>query len=86
LVRFGFKDSSNIPRELRRLEEQGLTLDPMMTSYFLSRETIVVEPSKAMPIWRQRLFAVMSRAATTTYRFLNIPTNQVLELGTQVRL
>jgi KUP system potassium uptake protein len=85
-VKFGFKDNTNMPRVMRRCERLGLELDPMNTSYFLSRESIVTDRSGPMALWQQRLFAFMSRLATSSYRILNIPTNQVLELGAQVKL
>ncbi len=85
-VKFGFKDNTNMPRVMRRCERFGLELDPMNTSYFLSRESIVTDRSGPIALWQQRLFAFMSRLATSSYRILNIPTNQVLELGAQVKL
>jgi KUP system potassium uptake protein len=85
-VKFGFKDNTHMPRVMRRCERFGLELDPMNTSYFLSRESIVTDRAGPLPLWRQRLFAFMSRLATSSYRILNIPTNQVLELGAQVKL
>jgi KUP system potassium uptake protein len=85
-VKFGFKDKTDIPRVLRRCKAAGVELDPMTTSFFLSRETIVTDRDAPMAVWRQRLFAAMSKLATSSFRFLNIPTNQVLELGAQVKL
>jgi len=85
-VNFGFKDNTNMPRVMRRCERMGLELDAMNTSYFLSRESIITDAAGPLPLWRQRLFSFMSRLATSSYRILNIPTNQVLELGAQVKL
>ncbi len=85
-VNFGFKDNTNMPRVMRRCARFGLELDSMNTSYFLSRESIITERGAPMPMWQQRIFAFMSRLATSSYRILNIPTNQVLELGAQVKL
>ena len=65
----------------------GLEVDPMETSYFLSREKIVpASPSGGMARWRDRLFAAMARNAGSVTDFFNIPTNRVVELGTRVEI
>jgi KUP system potassium uptake protein len=87
LVRYGFKDEPDIPLALSMCEAQGLRYDPMETSFFLGRETIVPRAKVArMPRWRQLLFTVMFRNAEPATNFFKIPTNRVVELGTQVEL
>jgi len=83
---FGFKDRMDIRAVVRGCRMSGLELDPMTTSFFVSREIVVVDRAAPMPVWRQRLFAAMTRLATSSDRFLQIPTNRVLELGAQGRL
>ena len=87
LVRYGFKDEPDIPQALSQCEPLGLKYDAMETSFFLGRETIVPRARVArMPRWRQLLFTFMFRNAEPATTFFKIPTNRVVELGTQVEL
>jgi len=87
LVRYGFKDEPDIPLALTLCESQGLKYEVMETSFFLGRETIVPRARVArMPRWRQLLFTFMFRNAEPATTFFKIPTNRVVELGTQVEL
>ncbi|HEX5392876.1 MAG TPA: potassium transporter Kup [Rhodocyclaceae bacterium] len=86
-VRYGFKDDPDIPLALERAQAQGFTYDVMETSFFLGRETIV--PSAAVPgmaLWREVLFMWMFRNADSATAFFKIPTNRVVELGTQIEM
>jgi KUP system potassium uptake protein len=85
-VRYGFKDDPNIPRALELCGEQGLKFDVMQTSFFLSRETLIATRMPGMALWRERLFVSMARNAGSAMAFFKIPTNRVVELGTQVEL
>jgi KUP system potassium uptake protein len=65
----------------------GLQLDPMQVSYFLSREQIVPRSNETgFARWRDRVFAAMARNAGSITDFFNVPTNQVVELGTRVEI
>jgi KUP system potassium uptake protein len=87
LVRYGFKDEPDIPQALAMCASQGLKYEVMETSFFLGRETIVPRARVArMPRWRQVLFTFMFRNAEPATTFFKIPTNRVVELGTQVEL
>lgn len=85
-VRYGFKDEPDIPHAMDRCAEQGLVFDIMQTSFFLGRETIVPHHKPAMPLWREWLFAWMFRNAGSATEYFKIPTNRVVELGTQIEL
>ncbi len=84
-LRFGFKDRIDVPAALALLG-QGIDVDPMTTSYFLSRATVVPTFGKGMAAWREKLFASMHRNATAASDFLNLPANRVVELGTKVQI
>jgi KUP system potassium uptake protein len=84
-LRFGFKDRIDVPAALALLG-QGIDVDPMTTSYFLSRATVVPSFGKGMAAWREKLFANMHRNATAASDFLNLPANRVVELGTKVQI
>jgi KUP system potassium uptake protein len=85
-ARYGFMQNPGVPDVLDRLEEKGLKLNLMNTTFFLSRETLIPSPKKGMAMWRERLFALMSRNALRPTDFFRIPPNRVIELGMQVRL
>jgi KUP system potassium uptake protein len=85
-LRYGFMQHPDIPQALRGIELDGQTMDPFTNSYFLSREIIVPDVGGAMPRWRDQLFSVMSRNASSAVEFFNIPANSVIELGSRVQL
>ncbi len=86
LVRYGFMEEPNIPEAIRKAERKGLHCDPMQSSYFLSRETVIPSSRPGMSMWREHIFAWMSRSATSAMDFFNIPPNRVVELGTQIEI
>ena len=88
LVRYGFMESPDVPRALMEAADlsESLAFDPMDTTYFVSRETIVASPHRGMPAWRDKLFAVMHRNAAPASGFFRIPGNRIVELGTQVQI
>jgi KUP system potassium uptake protein len=85
-VRFGFKDEVDIPKALELLQTEGVLLDPMRTSYFLSRATVVPTLGGGMANWREKLYANMHRNASSAADFLNLPPNRVIELGAKVQI
>jgi KUP system potassium uptake protein len=88
LVRFGFMETPDVPLALMRScdERDGIYFDPMDTTYFASRETIVAQADRGMPVWRDRLFALMHRNAAPATGFFHIPGNRLVELGSQVEI
>jgi KUP system potassium uptake protein len=86
-VRYGFMNRPDVTRALELCGALGLELEPMDTSFFLSREKIVpVAGNEGMALWRERLFAAMARNAGSVTDYFNIPTNRVVELGTRVEI
>jgi KUP system potassium uptake protein len=87
LAHYGFIQNPGIPDVLHILRERkGIHLDPMSTTFFLSRETLIPSRKPGMAIWREKLFALMVRNAQRPTDFFRIPVNRVVELGMQVRL
>jgi KUP system potassium uptake protein len=84
-VRFGFREEPDIPGALAAQPVQGLALEPMATTYFVARSTIVDGPG-ALPTWQCSLYAWMTRQAEGAATYYRLPANQVVELGTQVML
>ena len=85
-LRYGFQESPNIPKELEALKDLGIAYEPMQTSYFLGRETVVAAAVPKMSRWRQWLFTIMSRNAVPATEFFRIPSDRVVELGVRVAI
>lgn len=86
ILRYGFQESPHIPRELESLREDGVAFDPMQSSYFLGRETLVQAVVPKMSRWRQWLYTFMSRNAVPATEFFRIPSDRVVELGVRVAI
>ena len=88
VLRYGFMEDVDVPRELARLAGRaGLELEPMETTFFLGRERLIATREvEGMAVWREKLFALMSRNARSATAFFRLPSNRVVELGAQVRL
>jgi len=86
IVFYGFKDEPDIPAALDLCAEQGLVFETMETSFFLGRETLIPKLGTDMALWREKLFIAMFRNAGSATSFFKIPSNRVVELGTQVVL
>ncbi|HET6599458.1 MAG TPA: potassium transporter Kup [Burkholderiaceae bacterium] len=86
-ARYGFMEDPHVPRALELAKEQGLEIRMMETTFFLGRERLIAtKAKKGMAVWRERLFAFMSRNAQPATAFFHIPTGRVVELGAQVEL
>jgi KUP system potassium uptake protein len=87
VVRFGFMETPDVPVALMQAcDVSELAMDPMDTTYFVSRESIVARARRGMPIWRDKLFALMHRNAVPASSYFHIPGNRLVELGTQVEI
>lgn len=83
---YGFMESPEVPPLLATCCKEGFDLDPGQVSYFLSKETILPASRHGMMLWREKLFAVMSRNAISAASFFGLPPNRVVELGMQVEI
>ena len=86
IVRYGFMDEPDLPAALVGAAPRGLECEPLATSWFLGRETVIPRPSPEMRQWRKRIFVALHRNAGSVTAFFKIPPNRVVELGTQVLL
>ncbi len=86
IVRYGFMESPNLPRDLAALGDYGIDYDPMQASYFLNRETLVPASTPKMPRWRLALFLLMARNAVPATEFFRIPSDRVIEMGVRVAI
>jgi len=87
-VRYGFMNRIDVLRALELCGALGLEFDMMETSFFLSREKIVPAAGGISPMarWREHMFSAMARNAGNVTDYFNIPSNQVVELGTRVEI
>ena len=83
---FGFMDTVDVGSTLLALNHPDLNFDEASTTYFIGRETVVVTDLEGMPIWQERIFDMQNRTAASAARFFNLPSKQVFEVGTQVKI
>jgi len=88
MMHFGFKDRPDVPRALELCGPHGLEFALLSTSFFLSREVVIptVRNGNGMALWRERLFATIARNAGSVVAYFSLPTNRVIELGTQIEI
>ncbi len=86
VIHYGFKNDPDVPRALLQMRGRGCETEPMTTSYFLSRDTVVPTIGSGMAQWREKLFAQMHRNAGSAADFLNLPNNAVVELGSKIEI
>ena len=86
VLHYGFKNDPDLPKALGLLAGRGVKLDPMSTSYFLSRHIVTPTPGAGLMPWREKLFAYMHHIATDASEYLNLPSNAVVELGGKVEI
>ncbi|MES2521927.1 MAG: potassium transporter Kup [Gemmatimonadota bacterium] len=86
ISRHGFAEDAEVPAVLEHLRIAGLDIDMTSTSFFLGRETLLATDRKGMAIWRERLFALLSRNARRATKFFRLPPARVCELGAEIEL
>ena len=86
VIHYGFKDDPDVPGALNNLQGMGCEINPMSTSYFLSRDSIVPTVGGGMAQWREKMFAQMHLNASSAADFLNLPSNSVVELGSKIEI
>ena len=86
VLRYGFMEEIDVPAALAQLKGIGDQCKMMDTSFFLARQTLLASARPGMAIWRERLFAWMLRNAVSAMDFFKLPTNRVVELGSQVEI
>ncbi len=82
----GFAEDPEVPAVIERCRQLGLDIDPDQTTFFVGRETLLATERPGMAIWRERLFARLSRNARRATRFFKIPPSRVVELGAEIEL
>jgi KUP system potassium uptake protein len=83
-IRYGFMETPNLPKALAIARKEGFTFDIMSTTFFLSRRSLKASESAGMPLWQDKLFILLARNADDASSYFRLPTNRVVEIGTQV--
>jgi KUP system potassium uptake protein len=86
VLRYGFMEEPDVPAALAQVEQCGARFRMMDTSFFLARQTLIASARPGMALWREKLFAWMLRNAESAMEFFRLPTNRVVELGSQVEI
>ena len=85
-MRYGFLEETDVPEALKQVTMCGEPFEMMKTSFFLSRQTLLPSAKPGMALWREKLFAWMLRNAASAMEFFRLPTNRVVELGSQLEI
>jgi len=85
-VYYGFKDERDIPQALSLCNACGLTFNMMETSFFIARQNVIPTIRGGMALWREGVFAAMHRNARDAADYYHVPSNRVIELGTQIEI
>ena len=86
ILNYGFKNDVDLPKALAQLAPHGVDMNPMTTSYFLSRDIVIPTVGHGMSQWREKLFAQMHHNASAAADFLRLPNNSVVELGSKIEI
>jgi KUP system potassium uptake protein len=85
-IRYGFMENPNVPKALAIARQLGWTFDIMSTSFFLSRRTLKPAKNSLMPQWQDKLFITLTRTSDDATTYFQIPSERVVEVGTQVAI
>ena len=86
MLRYGFMEQPDVPRDLLPLGDRGVPADPMRTSYFVGRNTFVEAERPLLPRWQEKLFLMLARLASSAGDFFGLPANRVVELGSRIEI
>jgi KUP system potassium uptake protein len=86
VLRYGFMEQPDVPRDLLPLADRGVPVDPMRTSYFVGRNSFVEAERPLLPRWQEKLFLVLARVASNAGDFFGLPANRVVELGSRIEI
>jgi KUP system potassium uptake protein len=86
IAHYGFMDTPHVPDLVKKCKQQGIDVDPATAIYMIGRETVIATNLPGMALWREHLFAFMSRNAQNAMVFFHLPPKQVIEIGVQVQI
>ena len=83
-INYGFKDVTNLPRDLAKCSKYGVDIEAMDTSYFIGKESLIIKSGTNMNLVRKNIFITLFRSAENITNQFHLPVNRVVELGSQV--
>ena len=86
IARYGFMETPSVPKIFEQCRRKDLKVDMSATSFFLSRRNLRPTPKSEMPTWQDHLFIALARSAQDATTYFHIPTDRVVEVGTQVAI
>ena len=86
IAKVGFMQTPHVPRLLEQCAQFGLSTEPITTTYYLGRQTLLTTGPSGMARWRKMLFSFLTRNARSPTAFFSLPPNRVVELGLQIEL
>jgi KUP system potassium uptake protein len=87
ILHYGFMDEVDIPADLAGIKTCGAPFNMMSTSFFIGRQKLIASKRRAgMTLWREKLFAWMLKSSESAMEFFKLPTNRVVELGSQLQI
>lgn len=86
ILHYGFMEEVNVPRDLTSIKTCGEPFNMMSTSFFLGRQKLIASKKPGMALWREKLFAWMLKSSESAMEFFKLPTNRVVELGSQLQI
>ena len=87
ILHYGFMQEVDVPRDLATIKTCGEPFNMMTTSFFLGRQKLIAaKKGREMALWREKLFAWMLKSSESAMEFFKLPTNRVVELGSQLQI
>jgi KUP system potassium uptake protein len=83
-ITFGYMETPHVPRMLAQARRLGWKFEVMSTSFFLSRRSVRASKSQGMPLWQDKLFISLARNADDASSYFRLPTDRVVEVGSQI--
>ncbi|MDI9721394.1 potassium transporter Kup [Acinetobacter junii] len=86
-INYGFKEQPNVPMVLEQIFNKiDFEYNLMEISFFVSRERLIYKADNKLTTWRKQLFATMQKNTSPISDFYQIPTNRVVEIGSQIEI
>ncbi|MGB9141923.1 MAG: KUP/HAK/KT family potassium transporter, partial [Aestuariivirga sp.] len=84
IISYGYMETPDVPKALGLARKLGWTFNIMTTSFFLSRRSVRASKQEGMPVWQDKLFISLARNADDASHYFRLPTDRVVEVGSQI--
>jgi KUP system potassium uptake protein len=86
VLHYGYMEDPDVPTGLGQGQAAKLGFDPNQATFFLGTESLLISRHPEMAVWRERLFSLMSRNATTASSYFGLPPERTATVGVSVEL